>query len=89
MDAWVRLFDTLVNRVSIVNQILGARYEGSSDCPCVLSYRKGVYTISICGTVYITFRVYDAAQLDAAFGKIDSLADGLWYLSRSGRMKFT
>lgn len=86
---WSRLVDTIENRVSIINQIMGARYDNALDNPCRITYRHGGYTCTYCGVDYATWRVYDLKTTGDAFRRVDALADGLWYAFRTGRMSYT
>lgn len=81
MYAWTRTFDLLANRVSIINQILGANVVW-------VSYKRGLYVCTVCGAKLCDFRIYDLPSIDAAFASVDALSDGLWLLNRSGRLCF-
>lgn len=89
VTAWTRIVDKIENRVSIINQIMGARYDTALDNPCRVWYRRGSYVCLYCGEVYATWHVYDVATAEVAFKRIDALADGLWLAFRTGRMKYT
>lgn len=89
VDRWSRVYDLVVNRVSIINQTLGARYDGLDTNPVRIRYRRGVYSCYVCGAPYCSFHVYDLDSTQCAFDSLSCLADGLWYLMRSGRMSFT
>ena len=83
---WSNLVDLITNRVDIINKTLDADYCGYRCAPCVIKYRRGVYVCEVCGARFASWRVYDVDSAQDAFDKIDSLADGLWYLMRSGRL---
>lgn len=89
--AWSQDFEVVQNRVSIINQTLGCRYDGMLDNPCrlVLKRGSGRYVCYLCGEPYFDFGVYDVESISKARDCIDRLADGLWLLMRSGRMRFT
>lgn len=89
MCAWADFFDLINNRMSILNNILGARYDNCADSPCRIKYRTGRYRCEVCGETFAEFRVYDLDSTKRAFAMVDSLADGLWLLNRSGRLAFT
>lgn len=85
---WLRLHDVILNRVSIVNQLLGARYEGCSDNPLFIRCKRGVYTLSVCGADYVSWRAYDLDTTDVAYRMIDGLKRGIWLLGRNGSYEF-
>lgn len=85
--AWTKTFDLITNRISIVNQTLGARYDNSPDNPCSLVSNRGRYEIRLCGVTFDTFAAYDYDAISKALNRVDALADGLWYIMRSD--KFT
>lgn len=86
---WSNLFDLIANRVKVINQTLGARYDFSAKNACQVAYSKGRYTCEVCGAVFAEFGIYDIASTENALKRLDSLGDGLWYLNRSGRLSFT
>lgn len=83
-DMWARLTDLIANRVSIVNQLLGARFDGAKDNPLFVEYDHGRYVCKLCGEVYATWGVYDLCSTQAAYDRVDALADGLWLIGRFG-----
>lgn len=86
VSLWVRAQDLIINRVSIVNQCLGARYEGNMDNPLLVRCVGGCYVAYLYGEEYARWRLYDRESTDAAFVRIDALSDGLWLALRSGRL---
>lgn len=86
---WVRLLELVRNRVSVINQMLGARLDGCVDNPCRITYRSGRYTCTICGEKFVTFTIYDIEETSDALSSLSVLNDGLWLLRRSGRYDFT
>ena len=89
--AWSRDYEVIVNRVSIINQTLGCRYDGLLDSPCRLVLKRGTgrYVCYLCDAPYCEFGVWDVESTCRARDCIDKLADGIWYMMRSGRMQFT
>lgn len=83
MCAWTKNFDLITNRISIINQTLGARYDAALDNPCVLVTKRGNYQINVCGVRFAGFRSYDMQSTIDALKRLDALSDGLWYLMRS------
>ena len=86
---WVKLLDLVTNRVKVINQMLGARYDGCLENPCRLVHDRGSYSCMICGECYATFTIYDIDATKEALSRISSLNDGIWLLKRSGRLLFT
>ena len=86
---WSRLFELIANRVSVINQVLGARFDGDMSNPVHLSYERGRYVCEVCGVPFVDFAVYDLEATSSAFARIDDLSDGIWLLNRSGRLNFT
>ena len=81
--AWTKKFDLIINRISIINQTLGARYDAALDNPCVLVSKRGNYQVNVCGVRFACFRSYDLQSTVDALKRLDALSDGLWYLMRS------
>lgn len=82
-DLWARMHDLIYNRVSVVNQLLGARYDGCRENPLQVVYEHGRYRCVLCGEDYASFGVYDLDTTQRALDRIDALQDGLWLLVRS------
>ena len=89
VSQWVKMLDLVTNRVSVINQMLGARYDGCLENPCRLCYERGSYSCMICGECYASFPNYDMDATSAALSRLSDLNDGLWLLKRSGRLSFT
>lgn len=77
VHAWTKTLKLVINRVSIIN-------ETTDSQACKLYYRRGKYHVDVCGCQYVSFKVYDIESIDAAFSRLDSLCDGIWYMWRSG-----
>lgn len=86
---WLELHNVVVNRISIVNQILGARYDGCMENPLLLTCNRGDYVLRVCGVEYVSWHAYDLASTRDAYGVVESLKRGLWLLRRSGLYDFT
>lgn len=86
---WVRLFDLIANRVGVINQTLGARYDYCASNACHVAYSDGRYVCEVCGARFADFGLYDIPSAEDALSRLDSLNDGLWLLNRSGRLSFT
>ena len=82
MCEWTRVDELLANRVSIANQILGARYDGDLSNPVrVVSFRGG-RRVMLCGERFCEYLMYDLQSIRDAFARVDALSDSLWLLRR-------
>lgn len=86
---WTNLYELISNRVSVINQVLGARYDGLLTNPLQLHYHRGSYTCKVCGAEFASFRIYDLPSTSYAYDRLQGLNDGIWFLNRSGRLTFT
>lgn len=84
MDTWTNLADLITNRVSIANQLLGAKYDGCLENPLRVLCKRGRYVCKLCGSDYATWRIYDMASTQYAYERISALSDGLWLIGRGG-----
>lgn len=89
VSSWTDCHDLIVNRVAIMNQILGCRYDHSPDNPFVLERRRKGYVCKVCDAAYESWDLYNAIEAERALCSIESLKEGLWLLNRSGRLKYT
>lgn len=89
MFSWGKLADLVVNRVSVINQILGARYDGCLDNPVRLRRVRGGYVVEVCGAPFVRYDLYDVHSTESALASLDALKEGLWLLNRSGGLSFT
>lgn len=89
MCSWGKLTDLVVNRVSVINQILGARYDGCLENPVRLRRVRGGYVCEVCGEPFVRYDLYDVPSTESALAALDSLKEGLWLLNRSGGLSFT
>lgn len=77
VHAWTKTLKLVINRVKIINDTTDSQI-------CKLHYRRGKYHVEVGGCEYVSFKVYDLDSIDAAFSRLDSLSDGIWYMWRSG-----
>ena len=77
MANWYRMLSLVDNRVSIVNQLLGCRYDHARDNPCSLVYARGWYRLMWRGGVVSCFRVF-SDELRGTLGWLDFLVSSLW-----------
>ena len=86
MCAWQRKHDLIVNRVGIMNQIVGCRYDLKSDNPYAIVYEHGSYTFTYFATPVVSWKVYDLAQVDHAFEVADAWSQCTWLMNVNGRV---
>lgn len=84
LSYWVRRIDVLTNRVLLISQLCGVRYDGAPGSVCQLSYRRGHYVVTICGEPYQEFEIYDFDRLEEVIAAVDALFEGLWLMNRVG-----
>lgn len=84
----VQLVDAVINRVGVINQILGCKYDYQLGNPCEVCSRRGRITVSVCGGELATSSANDGEGLVALLYVLDSLKAGLW-LMRSGGVCFS
>lgn len=82
------LMDVILNRVSIINQILGCKYDFAWDNPLVVSSRKGRVSVEISHATFSAERSSDADGLRRMLENLDVLKSALWLMTRGG-MKIT
>lgn len=90
-DRWVRVnreyvqyYDLVINRIKIINQILGTRYDLAPGNPCVLKVRFGWTEVYYCKSCISTFEIWDVDGVRLAYERLDTLADTLWRYSCIG-----
>lgn len=84
----VQLVDAVINRVGVINQIMGCKYDYQIGNPCEVYNRRGRITVTVCGGELATSSANDGEGLVALLYVLDSLKAGLW-LMRSGGVGFT
>ena len=77
----------LLNRVAIINQLHGCQYVFDAGNPCVVRGYGRSYEVYYGGDLLTTWDIADTATLDAAFRRVDSLADALWLVRRAGFLR--
>ena len=80
----VELMDVILNRVSIINQILGCKYDYAWNNPLVVSSRKGRVTVEISHAIFSAGRNSDAEGLRHMLENLDVLKSALWLMTRGG-----
>ena len=82
LSNFARISDLIVNRVSVVNQILGARFDGDMSNPARVVGIRGGRRVTLCGEPFCEFRNYDLDSASDAFARVNALCDSLWLLRR-------
>lgn len=83
---WSKLYDLVLNRVGIANQLFGCRYDFASDNPMVITKCHGIYSVSYLDSEVASFAVNDLDGVSSALQVLDQWSRCLWLLSRSGRL---
>lgn len=86
--AWNKAHKIVVNRVDIINQLHGCRYDSGILNPCKLKWRRGRYVVTYCGRELCAYRLYDAPSADAAVSVVSALVDMCWLGRRQGWIVF-
>lgn len=84
MERWSRVFRVVENRIGIVNQLLGCRYDGARENPMRLEYGRGVYSVRFRGDVLCTFGAWDLSGVELARALVDHWSDCLWQVREMG-----
>lgn len=84
---WATKYDLLVNRVGIVNEMLGCNYHISDENPMIIAKRDNSYSVRMYGEVIVSFRHYDNCGLIDAIECVELWHDVIWSLQRNGRIK--
>lgn len=84
MGIWTKTHDLVRNRMRVLNQILGCRYDESPENPARLEYRHGTYRVRFCGRIVAEWRVYDLQSVQTAFERLDAMSDAFWQARRAG-----
>ena len=74
---WTKRYGLLCNRVKVVNQLHGCRYEQSPTNPCRVLYDHGEYSVLYRGSRLCTFGVYDVSGVSSALAVVDSFAKSI------------
>lgn len=80
----VELMDVILNRVSIINQILGCRYDYAWTNPLVVVSRKGRISVDISRTTFSAAKCNDVDGLRDMLDRLDTLRRALWLMARMG-----
>lgn len=81
---WVPLHKLCLNRIAVVNQIHGCRYDYSTDNPCTYVVSGRDHACVYGGVTLARWREYDLETVQGAFDVLDALADALWLVRRAG-----
>lgn len=86
---WTKVHNLIVNRISIINQIHGCRYDGLVTNPCKLKRRDGHYVVDYCGEEMARWLLYDVDTVESAFRVVDRLSRALWLGRRAGVLRLS
>lgn len=84
ISVWTMTHDLIRNRMQVLNQILGCRYDDSPENPARLEYRRGTYRVDFCGRTIAEWRIYDLTSVQTAFQRLDALSTAFWDARRAG-----
>lgn len=87
MALWERKQTLVLNRLRVINQVMGCRYDESPDNPCTFSWRGGAYVVEWLGREVARLPIYDLEAAETAFQRLDAIADALWMARREGMLK--
>ena len=84
MCRWTKEHKLLQNRVSIINQLHGCRYDNNPTNPCSIRWKDGHYVMRYVGETLAQWRLYDVQTVTDALSVADTLANVFWIGKRSG-----
>lgn len=79
--------DLLLNRIAIINQTHGCRYDYLAGNPCEVRNTGRWYECYYGGDLLTSWDVLDVSTLDSAFAALDALADAVWLVRRAGFLR--
>lgn len=88
MCKWTALHRIVCNRVDIINQLHGCRYDNGILNPCKLRWHKGRYVVRYCGRELCAYGLYDLEGVRTAHDVTCALADVCWMGRRQGWIVF-
>lgn len=86
MDYYTRVFNLIFNRVGIINQILGCRYDFDASNPCVVRHVGHEWRVDYYGSCVASWHIWDLPGIESAFARVDALDDALWITRRVGML---
>lgn len=86
MALWERKQTLVLNRLRIINQVMGCRYDESPDNPCTFGWRGGAYVVEWLGREVARMPIYDLEAAETAYQRLDAIADALWMARREGML---
>lgn len=84
INAWTKVVDLIVNRITIINQMMGYGIDGCLDNPMQRKMRGGRYVVTWYGVEFASYGVYDQCETEQALNRLDALNDGIWFMKRGG-----
>lgn len=87
LSRWSDMVDLLCNRVAIVNQLHGCRYDHSPENPMRVNCRRGDYVVSYRDAEVASFSTYDFESLSSSLSVVGAWSSCVWQLSRAGVLR--
>ena len=87
MCEYVKVYDLVCNKVSLINQVLGCRYDFDCHNPCVLMHVGGRWRVVLFGRVLAEWAPWDVSGVRAALSFAQVAFDVLWDARRVGFVK--
>lgn len=86
-DECARMVNLITNRVGACNQLLGARYKIHGDNPVKLVSTSGGVRVLALDVELGEYKGLDLDSLRRVYDVVDSWAECIWHLSRTGFLK--
>lgn len=84
MCEYVKVYDLVCNKVSLINQVLGCRYDFDNHNPCVLVHVVGRWRVVLFGRVLAEWAPWDVSAVRAALSAAQVAFDVIWDARRVG-----
>lgn len=84
MTEYTKVFDLVCNKVSLINQVLGCRYDFDVRNPCRVLHVMGVWRVVLFGRVLAEWRPWDVSGVRSALSSAQVAFDVLWDARRVG-----
>lgn len=86
MALWERKQTLVLNRLRIINQVMGCRYDEGKANPCTFCWRGGAYVVEWLGREVARMPIYDLEAAETAYQRLDAIAVALWMARREGML---
>lgn len=84
---WTNAHELIQNRIAVVNQLHGCRYDNGATNPCKLRSCGDVYIALYCGVAVASWKLYDVESARYALSHVDRLQDVIWQGRRTGYLR--